>query len=178
MRRRDLLVTGLLISPGPARAQPRDAAPPFAEAWRETIQPGEVWAPNVSVPLPLEWPTPDSALVQYAFAWRMRPTLADGVEVTEPYARAVEWPDGTVRVERLTPRFVLRGIQGVRPLREEEVALARRVTELPALLRAPASARRDADLRAITCFWTRVQGVQAAAIMPRHPAYAAWLGCR
>ena len=177
MRRRGLITSCLLAPSTSARAQPREADPPLYEAWRRTLQPGEAWVPDMTPHLPLDWPIRDGALVRYGFAYRLRPGLADGAEMTEPYARVVEWPDGTTHVEQLTPRFVVRGIQGVRPLGREEAALANRRPELPALLRAPASAGRDAEIRAITCFWRSVLGVQASAVLPRHPAYAAWLGC-
>ena len=164
-RRRALLLPAL--APLPVRAQ---RMPEVEAAWAGLGEAVRGWMPALSPPLPSSWP-PDGRVRRYAFAYRPRPGLADGAEVAAPWA--IVEREVTVLDRTLTPL----GIQGVRPLRAEEIALAERDAEVAALLAGPPDAAGAALVRAFHCGWAGRQGVIARDILARHPDFAAWLGC-
>ncbi|MBP0493917.1 hypothetical protein [Roseomonas indoligenes] len=162
----------------PAGAQP---LPPGAEveaAWAALGPSARGWSPLVSPAFPLAWP-PDgtAALRRYAFAYRQRPGLADGVEVAAPWAAAETRPGAPTRIILLAGGLAPLGIQGVRPLRPEEMRLIEREAEVAALLAAPPDRDGAALIRAFHCNWASRQGVVARTVAPDHPDFIAWLGC-
>ena len=163
-----------LLAALPARAKSLD--PEVEAAWVALGPAARGWVPHVSPAFPASWPL-DGVIHRYALAWRLRPSLADGAEVAAPWAVVETRPDAPARLIPLTPNLVPLGIQGVRPMSGEELALAGREPEVDALLTAPPDAAGAALIRAFHCGWARRQSAVAAAILPRHPAFAAWLGC-
>ena len=170
----------LFVSQFPAKAQVADPVQAFLPAWNRLAGTAG-WQMLVSAPFPQTWPpsAPGSlGLVRYAFAMRLRPGLADGVETASPWAQATENADGSVSVKVLQSMLHPLGIQGVRPLRSGEWELAGREAEVAALLRAGGDRATDELVRAYTCNWIARQGVIAAAITPLHPAFTQWLACQ
>ena len=163
-----------LLAARPARA--KGLNPELEAAWTALGPAARGWVPHLSPAFPASRP-PDGVIHRYALAWRLRPSLADGAEVAAPWAVVETRPGAPARVIPLTPELAPLGIQGVRPLSGEELALAGREAEVDALLSTPPDAAGAALIRAFHCGWARGQGVVAAAILPRHPAFAAWLGC-
>ncbi len=160
---------------------PDDPAQAFSSAWTELADTAG-WQMLVSAPFPQTWPPPAGArleLVRYAFAMRLRPGLADGVEVASPWALSVGRPDGTATVMVLQRTLHPLGIQGVRPLRAGELAVAGHEAEAKtaALLEAGGNEAMDGSVRATTCNWIDRNGVVAAAITPLHPRFTGWLAC-
>ena len=155
-----------------------DPTTPFGPAWRQIGTAGD-WQLVVSPAFPLAWPPgPEGpVLVRYAYAMRLRPGLADGAEVASPWARSVAAATGRPSVDILQRRLEPLGTQGVRPLRADELGLALRGNDVAVLLAGSLDPGQEALVRAFTCGWIARNGVVAAAIAPRHPAFAAWLGC-
>ncbi len=160
---------------------PDDPAQAFSPAWAQLADTAG-WQMIVSAPFPQTWPPPAGArlgLVRYAFAVRLRPGLADGVEVASPWALSVARPDGTVTVTVLQRTLDPLGIQGVRPLRTGELAVAGHEAEAKtaALLEAGGNEAMDDSVRATTCNWIDRNGVVAAAITAVHSRFTGWLAC-
>ena len=77
---------------------------------------GRLWQRALTPRLPLSWPpAADTPWVVYAYATAFDPQLADGVRVSEPYARIVEAADGSAQVEPLGAVEAVE-IQGVSPV--------------------------------------------------------------
>ncbi len=159
-----------------ATADLEDALQPL---W--TRLPGRtVWRMLVSPAFPRAWPPPPAgrgAVVRYAFAMRLPPGVADGAEMAAPWARATLGADGGLLIEPLSPRLKPLGIQGVRPLKPGETALAGREQEAADRLLAGGDGTTDPLVRDVTCNWISRQGVVAATITPHHPAFTRWLDC-
>ncbi|MCR0985241.1 hypothetical protein [Roseomonas populi] len=175
--RRHLAALLLALAPA-ARAGAVPPGPEIEAAWAALGPAARGWSLLVSPAFPLAWP-PDgtAALRRYAFAYRQRPGLADGVEIAAPWAAADTHPGAPARIIRLAADLSPLGIQGVRPLGAEETRLIGREAEVAALLAAPPDEAGAALIRAFHCNWARRQGVVARAIAPSHPAFTAWLGC-
>ncbi len=176
-----IVVVAALLSFVVSRLQAAtDPTQPFAQAWSRL--PGTTgWRMLVSAPFPRDWP-PEAGrhglpVVRYAFAMRLRPGLADGAEMTAPWARSTEANDGATTVTLLEAGLNPLGIQGVRPLSSAELDLVGREAEAAGLLRAGGAAATDSLVRATTCGWIGRNGVVAAAITPLHPAFTRRLAC-
>ena len=177
--RRWALLLACLLPALPARAQiaASEAQAVFAPLWDELPQQAG-WQLQVSPPLPGAWPQPAGGTVErYALALRLTPNIADGAEVAAPWAKSTVDATGRVGVERLSPRLRPLGVQGVRPLRSEEIVLIDREQEVARLLLAGGAAATNGLVRDFTCGWIGRQGVAAAAIMPLHPGFTRWLAC-
>ena len=165
--RRALLLLALAALPAQAQRVPEVEA-----AWAGLGEAARGWVPALSPPVPAAWPAAVGGRTRrYAFAYRARPGLADGAEVAAPWAFVEEGV--TILTRTLTPL----GIQGVRPMRAEEIALAERDAEVASLLAGPLDAAGAALIRAFHCGWAARQGVIARDVLARHPDFAAWLGC-
>jgi len=152
------------------------AEEPFAESWAALGRGALGWSMRVAPPLPVVWPG-DGRLVRYAYAYRLRPGLADGEEQVGPFARAIEAPGWAVRVEVLEGALTPIGIQGVRPLRQGELAIPALAAPAAAALAAPMTPDGARVIRTYYCFWLGVNGVVAAQVGPRHAGFIAWLDC-
>lgn len=165
---------GLLLAAAP------DLHAPFVSLW-DGLSDRAGWQMLVSPAFPRDWPPPPNgprAVVRYAYAMRLKPGLADGAEMAAPWAKITQSASGGVVVERLSDRLQPLGVQGVRPLRNAEMALIGREQEATDRMLAGGDEPEDGIVRDFACGWTARQGVVAAAIMPRHPAFARWLACR
>lgn len=169
----------LLFAQGAAAAAESDASAPFAAAWANMGTAARGWVMAVSPALPTHWP-PDAhgALVRYAYAWTLHPHIADGQEEAAPWARSEGKPGEAPRVDVIRRTLESLGIQGVRPIRADEMQLAGRKEEVAALLTFPPSPASEQLIRAYYCNWRSRNGVIAATLVPRHPEFFAWLGCR
>lgn len=182
-QRRRMLVLAFascLAAAASTGAQPNlDPAGPFLPFW-DRLPDHAGWRMLVSAPFPQSWPPGPGrlgAVVRYAFAMRLRPGLADGVEVAAPWARSTLRADGTVTVEPLRTRLEPLGVQGVRPLTAAESALAGQEGEVARLLLAGGQGAEAGLVRDYTCGWIGRLGIVAAAITPLHPAFSRWLAC-
>lgn len=162
-------------SPGSCRSALEQALLPF---WKR-LPDRAGWRMMMSPAFPLVWPAPDarSTVVHYAFAMRLDPAVADGAEMTAPWARTLLDADGVIHVEQLSPHLNPLGMQGVRPLRSEEIALAGREEEAAERLLAGGEQATGGLVREVTCGWIGRQGVVASAITPRHQSFMRWLDC-
>lgn len=163
----------------PASPRKADPAAPFRAAWQglSGARDGR-WDLHVSAGFPRSWPPgAEPAVVRYAFAMRHARDLSDGMEVAAPWARSTESADGTVTMELLRPQVDRIGIQGVRPMRADELSLARREEEVAVLLTRPLDPAGESLVRRFTCDWLKRQGTAAAEILPRHEGFVRWLAC-
>ena len=162
--------------------------------WKE-IQPREslfspnpqevIWNYSVSPPFPAHWP-PDgtSQHYYYVFGTGVSPrTLADGVYIAAPWGRVEVQGAGYPKFTRLTATLVEIGIQGVRPLTQEESSVYEMKETAEGCLRGltllPADTDRNVrSLREYYCSWLGHNGVAAAEIRKLHIRFFDWLGCR
>ncbi|WP_338665659.1 hypothetical protein VQH23_10875 [Pararoseomonas sp. SCSIO 73927] len=173
---RRALGAALLTLPAAARAQPLPPGPEIEAAWAALGPAARGWSLLASPAFPVAWP-PQGSLRRYAFAYRHRPSLADGVEVAAPWAAAETGPGTLGRIISLSSELTPLGIQGVRPLSGEETRLIGREAEVARILLAPPDEAGAALVRAFHCNWASRNGLGARAIAPHHPAFIAWLGC-
>jgi hypothetical protein len=143
--------------------------------------PFDRWTAMITPPLPLDWP--DGPLVYYAYARRMRNGLVDGQEVSEPWARVERRKrllGHHLALVPLTDELVPRTLEGVRPLTDGEQALYAEVAAAGALEDQLARARRDPAaatlVRRSYCHWRSLHAI-SRAVLPRHPAFVAFLDC-
>ena len=138
------------------------------------------WDCRLTPGFPAAWPFPrNGELLYYAYAaGRNQNSLRDGEWTTIPWARFVFTPhDGNVKFERLANNPGIAAIQGVRPLRPEEIRLfdeSKQVFgEFPDALRGsqPATEKARQSYR----FWIGNNGVIANEIRPAHVAFFGWL---
>jgi hypothetical protein len=132
------------------------------------------WDCRLTPGFPVEWPFPQNgALLYYAYAaGRNQRSLRDGEWTTIPWARFVFTPhDGNVKFERLANNPRIAAIQGVRPLRPEEVRLFDESKKVfAAFADAPNEMARESYR-----FWIGNNGVIAGEIRPAHTAFFEWL---
>ena len=122
-------------------------------------------------------PNGRGTLVRYSFAMRLNPSVSDGAEMAAPWAKSTLNSTGKIVVEQLSARLRPLGLQGVRPLRSEEIALLGREQEVEQRFLVGGKPATDGVVRDFTCSWISRQGVVAAAIMPLHPSFERWLAC-
>lgn len=147
--------------------------------------PRRLWAYEISPPFPSLWPpTRDLTLYYYVYAegHDFSGGLADGVYIASPWGRIEVDSKG-----RAAPKFQLLstkieeiGIQGVRPLTEEEVSIYESGETIEAYLSSLTSLphKKDkpvSDLRRYYSAWCRDFGI-AREIRPLHKAFFGWLG--
>jgi len=148
--------------------------------------PEPYWDYLVSPAFPSVWP-PESnlALVYYVYAIGHAPrSLVDGVYVAAPWA-CVE-----VDLKRkLSPKFKLLsnrireiGIEGVRPLFREELAIFAKKeaaeTFLGNLKSLPDEKEKSvSELRRYYCTWLKLKGEIVEEIRPFHKEFFKWLRC-
>ena len=171
------LAMAVAFGPAPCAAQPVPPGPALEAAWAALGPATRGWTLQVTPAFPTAWPA-DGTTRRYAFAYRVPPRMADAAEVAAPWAVAEQRPGAPATVIPLGQGLSPLGLQGVRPMGGEEMALAGRTAEVDALLATPPDAAGAALIRAFHCNWRRRQGVIAAAVLPLHPAFDAWLGCR
>jgi hypothetical protein len=147
--------------------------------------PGVCWSWRLSPPFPSEWPLgQESRLVFYAYAEGFDINVMDGVRVAAPWA-LVEAPvsgGAMLVVTPLADSIRELGIQGVRPLRADEVGSCTAGTsdeEVFATVQASPEESEKArpGLSARYAFWSKYNGVIAEWIRSRNEAFFAWLRC-
>jgi hypothetical protein len=162
------------------KLNPNSASPPGGP-------PGRWWTYKISPPFPSVWPpTPDLTLYYYVYAngRDFSGGLVDGVYIAAPWARVeVDLKKSTdPKLEILSTKIKEIGMQGVRPLSEEEAAVYKlgetAEAYLGSLTHLPdARDRKVFDLRKYYCAWCRDSGV-TEEISPLHEGFIKWLGCK
>jgi hypothetical protein len=194
-----LLLIGNHGIPGEVKRAMRDDFKALLDAQWEKVKPavtikrGEdpglrvFWQYRISPPFPSCWP-PDASLqlIYYVYAGGLSPSsLVDGEYVAAPWGR--------VEVDRKgknSPQFILLtskikeiGIQGVRPLREEEKATYENRESAEAFL-ANLTALPDkndksaVELRRYYCMWAKFNGAMIPELRSLHKGFFQWLDCR
>ncbi len=175
-------------SPVAAGTEERRAALAKAafDAVAPRLRPGDnptnttMWDVALTPVVPAAWP-PDGTVVTYVYARGRSARLSDGEHVAAPFARIVSAPGAVDRVSSLGKRLVERGVQGVRPLGSEEIAVpgaAQLEGTVRQLSRAQVEAPPPDDLRASYCLWKSTNGVIAADVVAASPAFFRWLACK
>jgi hypothetical protein len=153
---------------------PRAASPQEFTSWEYQLTP----------PIPAAWPPDGQGIVYYyAFAYGTRMDLRDAQSFAAPWARITVEGESAPRLEILEKAIQQVGIQGVRPLREEEARILsqRAVVEgqIHRLTAKTSLAGIDPrPLREYFQFWCSTHGVIAEQLRPRHPQFFAWAGCK
>ena len=169
-------------------ASPARAEVPFADemnvAFAKLGFATDGWGPRLSPPCPDAWPmTGPLALRYHAYAARFGRGLSDGEYVAGIWAVGVL--AGKSRFEVTSRKRVDLGIQGVRPVSNEELAVFQQEPSLRGwwdeLATDSSDSKRLADkrarLRPYYCAWKKLNGVIAKEIVPKHAAFFAWLAC-
>lgn len=170
-------IRGLLQAAWRQVHRPADGPP-------ETV-PGTSWSWVLSAPFPLQWP-PQAGLHlrYYVYAYGFDPYhgLVDAVRVAAPWAtvEAAAGGTGSPGVVQLAAALEEIGIQGVRPLTEDEAAVYRReeaVADCLAALRGlpGETAECHSLLKDYYRLWVRHHRVIAGGIRPLHAPFFAWL---
>ena len=145
------------------------------------------WQYSISPPFPSRWP-PDASLqlIYYVYAGGLSPrSLADGEYVAAPWGRVEVDRKGknSPKFIPLTNKIKRIGIQGVRPLSEEETATYENKESTEAFL-ANLTALPDkkekstAGLRKYYCTWAKLNGAIVTEIGSFHRGFFKWLDCR
>ncbi|WNG20060.1 hypothetical protein [Cystobacter fuscus] len=156
------------------------------QKWKESLAPRNAnpadatfigWRTYVSDPFPLTWPSVEGTLVFYAFARGMNPgVLRDGEFVGPTWARMTySAQDKTTELTLLDVRLESRGVQGVRPLRQEELEILK-LKPLEALL-GSRKAAADQKLKSYYCLQRSLGNIPSEAVTA-HAAFFNWLDCR
>jgi len=148
--------------------------------------PGRSWTPAVTPPFPTRWPPErDHLVVRYLYATCFDPQVMDGVRVGAPWGR-LECSGG----DRRRPRFVRMagsireiGIQGVRPVTKEEMAIYEKSGIAESGLRALVGMPYESDpgtppLRNYYRAWCGHNGVIVSEIASLHEPFFRWTGRR
>ena len=149
--------------------------------------PGVFWDYVISPPFPSIWP-PDknSCLYYYAYAagHDLRGGLADGIHVSAPWGRAeVEIGRRTsLKFKPLASKIKTIGIQGVRPISKDELAIYEgkesAETYLGTLTTLPDENEQGViELKKYYCTWCTHNGVIVEEIRRHHQQFFQWLGC-
>ncbi len=154
---------------------------------RTNEPPKKWWMYYISPPFPSGWPpNPNLTLYYYIYAQGhdFSRGLVDAVYIGAPWARV------EVDVKReISPKFKLLsnkikeiGIQGVRPINQEEAVVFGRAESVEAFLGNLAALPDEKDnsvseLRKYYCSWLKVNGVIAPEIRSSHRAFFKWLHC-
>jgi hypothetical protein len=153
------------------RAAPSDPQSPDFTGWSYRLTP----------PLPEAWP-PDGlpTLLAYAYPCGFSPQLRDAERVGAPWARVEREKDSWLRWTLLCEEIREMGIQGVWPLRAEELAVLQGSSSAPAALGAMTQIHQDggpiADLvRAFYGHWLRCNGVIARHLQEQHRDFFDWV---
>lgn len=145
------------------------------------------WTYEISPPFPSVWPpAPDLTLYYYVYAdgHDFSGGLSDGVYITAPWARVEVDLKGSAdpKFKLLSTKIREIGIQGVRPLSKEEVAVYELGETVEAYLGnltglPDEKDRAVSDLRRYYCAWCGDSGGIAKEIRPLHKSFFKWLGC-
>ena len=157
------------------------------------IRPGEdpglgvFWEYRISPPFPSHWP-PDGSLklIYYIYAAGLSPrALVDGEYVAAPWGRVEVDPRGTggPKFRHLSEKLREIGIQGVRPLTQEEAAIFQKKAAAEAYLATLTSLTDKIEkdvrmLRQYFCTWWQFNSHIVKEIRPAHEQFFLWLGCK
>lgn len=147
--------------------------------------PGVFWDYVISPPFPSIWP-PDknSCLCYYAYAagHDLRGGLADGVHLSAPWGRVEVEIGRSLKFKPLASKIRAIGIQGVRPISKDELAIYERKesaeTYLGTLTTLPDEKEKGvSELKKYYCTWGNHNGVIVEEIRLHHTQFFQWLGC-
>jgi hypothetical protein len=144
------------------------------------------WQYVVSPPFPCEWPpNGQGQICYYAYASGQRFGLVDAEVIAAPWGRVLWDATGKKppRIEVLGKVLKEAGVQGVRPLLQQEIAVYQtaKVAEAKLLLLSRTSSlKSDAapTIRRYYCRWSKDNGVAVGQIQPLHPGFFNWLDCK
>jgi hypothetical protein len=155
------------------------------KTWKESVEtkrgnPADAgfisWDTRLSDPLPMTWPLVEPTFAFYAYARGMNPMrLRDGEFVGPTWAK-ITWSTHGQKLEltRLDTWLTSHGVQGVRPLQKEELAILK-VKPLEVLL-GPRTEAKDQQLKSYYCLQRSVGNIPPEAVTA-HSAFFQWLGC-
>ena len=132
--------------------------------WKK-VDTGDIsWRYIISPPFPVNWPEKDQQYFYvYAAGQDIRKMIADGEYTAAPWAR-IESSSSGQKLVILSKKLKNIGIQGVRPLTDEESKIA-----------AKQSGGIQKDYY---CLWIKNNGVIAEKIKPSHESFFRWLECK
>jgi hypothetical protein len=138
---------------------------------------GPWWEPELSPLFPTRWPATRGTLVlRYAYARGSSMDLIDGEHTAAPWA--IVCREGIKRDLSLVGPFLDLGIQGVRPLEEDEVDQPRPdelADEFRSLVIAGLPPRPPSRIRAAYQAWQAQNGVIAEVLARLQAGFFAWL---
>ncbi|QRN93534.1 hypothetical protein JRI60_30670 [Archangium violaceum] len=155
------------------------------QKWKESLAPKNAnpadaafigWRTDISDPFPMTWPSVDGTLVFYALARGMNPqVLRDGEFVGPTWARITySAQDKKAELTLLDVRLESRGVQGVRPLRQEELEILK--SKPLDFLLGSRTAAADQKLKSYYCLQRSLGNIPSEAVTA-HAAFFKWLDC-
>jgi len=156
-------------------------------AMAKSIDEFKSWSFAVTPPIPAAWPPDGKGVVYYyAFAYGMNPSrLADGEWIAAPWARVKVDATGQAapQLEMLTKGIKEVGIQGVRPLRDEEIKTLDQQAAVEEQIQtiSKKTSLRGIDAKPLKQFfqlWCSTNGVIVEQLRSKHPQFFDWVGCK
>lgn len=169
---------------------------PLVDAeWKRTRQgpdrspkegPGLFWDPAVTPPIPVRWPPEGGPCsVRYLYATCFDPRIADGIRVAAPWGsiESAGGEQGLSRFVRFSESIREIGIQGVRPITKEEMAVYEKRGAVESSLESLAGLPDENDpvmgsLRDSYRTWCGHNGVIMQELFSLHEPFFRWVGCR
>lgn len=142
------------------------------------------WNYQISPAFPSEWPPRRAApLYYYLYASGIDAQVVDAERLSKPWARLDirRNSDGSAQLQILSKGISEIGLQGVRPLTEEEASVYALEPQIEAYLQSSDSVPQDTTkeaelLRSYYCAWSGDRGV-VGEIQPYHESFFSWLLC-
>jgi hypothetical protein len=156
-------------------------------AMAKSIDEFKSWSFAVTPPIPAAWPPDGKGVVYYyAYAYGMNPSrLADGEWIAAPWARVKVDATGQAasQLEMLTKGIKEVGIQGVRPLRDEEIKTLDQQAAVEEQIQtiSKKTSLRGIDAKPLKQFfqlWCSTNGVIVEQLRSKHPQFFDWVGCK
>jgi hypothetical protein len=148
-----------------------------------------VWRYRTTPIFPVQWPpTQRSSLVRYIYltGQDFEKPVMDGELKASPWAKLVyETPRALPLFRNLTKNIREKGIQGVRPLMEQEIAILSTLAHTENILfklwtkhKTPILPEQEdaALLKAFYSLWYRCHGVIGSEIIQNHEPFFFWFG--
>ena len=151
-----------------------------------TIQVTLFWNGRLTPAFPCDWPVQKGAMLcYYAYAYTLDPRLADGERIAQAWGKVTVAPsvEGKPEFKILLKEVKELGIQGVRPLRKEEIEIIKTADSVEqTLVKWMSSGEKivNSDLKSFKdfyCLWIQNNGVIAQEIQKFHPDFFGGLGC-
>jgi hypothetical protein len=156
------------------------------QKWKESLAPKKGspagadfigWRTYISDPFPMMWPSMDRTFAFYAFARGMNPRALPGAEFVGPTWARITCSAQNKKTELtlLDVQLKSHGVQGVRPLRQEELEILK-LKPLDSLL-GSRTETADQKLKSYYCLQLSLGNIPSE-VVAAHAVFFKWLECK